>query len=88
MPEDTYLGISKVASSGSLRDREVACAVKESIPDYEQWVYEHRWEYAAQPGWAAAFESAEVSGNPDPGAAPDVITDGQILSATQAIRGS
>lgn len=85
---DTYLGISKVSNSGSLRDRVIACAVQEDISDYQNWVYEHRWEYAAAPGWAAAYESAEVSGNPDPGAAPDVITDGMILSQVQSMNSS
>lgn len=82
---DTYWGIVQVQESPSLRARITACAAQEGIADPEPWVHETRWEWAAAPGWAAAYESALVSGNPDPGAAPDVITDGMILAQVQAM---
>ena len=88
MSEDTYLSVNTVANSGSLRSRITACAAKESIPDPETWAYAHRWQYAAAPGWGAAFDSATASGNADPGADPAVITDGMILTQVQAMNGA
>lgn len=83
---DTYDSIADVADSASLARRVTACASQEGDPSPETWTYQHRWQYAAQPGWGAAFASAEAGGNPDPGADPAVVTDGQILSAVQALR--
>ena len=44
------------------------------------------WKYAAQPGWAAAWDSAIASKKEDIGDDESVITDNMILAATQAIR--
>lgn len=85
---DTYDSVADVAESSSLNRRVTACAAQEGVPDPGAWAYQHRWEYAAAPGWGAAFASAEAAGNTDPGAAPDVVTDAQILSEVQRIRGT
>ena len=84
---DTYDSVADVAESASLRRRVTAAAAQEGNPDPESWAYAHRWEYGAAPGWGAAFASAEAAGNTDPGAAPDVVTDAQILAEVQRIRG-
>lgn len=90
MAEDTYLSIWKITDSASMRNRVTACAAKEDIDtgpqlNFDQWTWDHRWEWASAPGWGAAFEYAEASGNPDPGADPAVITDGMILSQVQSM---
>lgn len=82
---DTYWGIYKTAHSNSLQQRVTSAAVKEGIEGYEQWAYANRWVWGAAPGWAAAYESAEVSGVEDPGADPAVITDPMILAQVQAM---
>jgi hypothetical protein len=84
---DTYDSIADVADSASLARRVTAAAAQQGQTEPERWTYEHRWVYGAAPGWGAAFASAEAAGNPDPGAAPDVITDGMILSQVQSMLG-
>lgn len=80
----TYATIATIAYDQSLYRRLVASAAEEQkMPPFEQWVVNYRWELAATPGWAAAWESAVAAGNPDPGADETVITDGMILSAVQ-----
>ncbi len=46
-----------------------------------------KWKCAGQPGWAAAYEYAVNSNNPDPGGDEAVITDAMILSAVQLVLG-
>lgn len=69
-----------------LHRRITACAAKEGIPNPEAWVRERVWMLSAQPGWSAAYASAAVGGNTTPGNSEDVITDGMILAAVQAIK--
>lgn len=49
------------------------------------------WKYAedvaAQPGLAEAYHAALINEIPEPGASDEVITDGQLLSATAAVVG-
>lgn len=49
------------------------------------WVSEHIWDLASAPGFADQYASAIAGGVPNPGRDPAVISDGQILSAVQAI---
>jgi hypothetical protein len=83
----TYLTIAAVAEDTAVRRRISACAAVEGVPDPETWAYRNSLSLAAQPGWAAAWESADAAGNPDPGSDPAVITDGMILAAVQALAG-
>lgn len=87
MSEDPYWEISQIAADPDMHGRIVACAQKEGVPDADNWVWNHSWEYAAQPGWGAAWASALAASNPTPGRDAAVISDGQILSATQALQG-
>lgn len=50
-----------------------------------QWASDHIWWMAASPGFAAAYESALAGSVERPGNDPSVISDGQILSAIQAL---
>lgn len=82
----TYWDVSLVSADVDLQTRVAACAAVEGITDDPpQWSYDHRWQMAAQPGWADAYASALAGGVPDPGRDPAVITDPQILSAVQAV---
>jgi hypothetical protein len=49
-----------------------------------QWISDHAWDMASQPGFGDAYASAIAGGVERPGMDPAVITDGQILSAMQA----
>lgn len=55
--------------------------------DPGSWQAIHSWDMAAQPGFGDAYASALAQDppNPRPGNDPAVITDGQILSAIQAL---
>jgi len=82
----TYWDVSLVAADVDLQTRETACAAVEGVSaDPAQFAYDNRWQYAAQPGWGDAWASALAAGVTDPGRDPAVITDNQILSATQQI---
>jgi hypothetical protein len=82
----TYSTIATIQEDFTLRRRLNACAAAEDIENPEQWVVDNSWKLAVQPGWAAAWESALASGVESPGRREDVITDGMILSAVQAIQ--
>lgn len=88
----SYLTQSILAEDEHLMRRVTACAAMEGIPSPDGWAYQHRWELSAQPGWVAAYASARVAHDADPGKAPlpganeAAITDGQILAAVQAIQ--
>ncbi len=49
------------------------------------WAFDHRWQLAAQPGFADAYASALAGGVEFPGRDAAVITDPQILAAVQAV---
>jgi hypothetical protein len=82
-----YLTQSVIAENFAMRQRVAQCAASEGIRDVDSWTHENRREWAAAPGWDAAWESALVDAEPeyDPGADQAVITDGQILSQVQAM---
>lgn len=88
-----YLDQSEIASNTSMIERMIQCAVTEGIDDAEAWVTERRREWAAAPGWDAAWASAQAAHEDDlpedppydPGADESVITDAQILSQVQSM---
>jgi hypothetical protein len=80
----TYANIAAITQSVSLMNRITAAAAEEEKPiPYDAWVRERMWQFAASPGWAAAWGSALASGIVDPGASETVITDGMILAEVQ-----
>ena len=80
-----YYDVARAADDADLQSRCTACASLEGVPEAQSWVWAHRWQYAAQPGWGDAYSSALAADNPNPGRDPSVITEGMILSATQAL---
>lgn len=80
----TYATIAAIAGDFTLAARMTAAAAQEhkSRP-YEDWVNDYRWDLAATPGWAAAWESAVAAGIVNPGGDEGVITDAMILAAVQ-----
>lgn len=81
----TYATIATIQMDGPLSRRMAACAATQGIASPVQWVTDHSWQLAAQPGWAAAWESAIAGGVQTPGAQESVITDSMLLSAVQAL---
>lgn len=88
----TYSALSNMRRSASLQERLVAATAQEGITDPDQWVVTHSWEIVARTEWVARWNDAEINYNPtfnpDTGARPDVITDGHILAAIQAVNGA
>ena len=87
---DSYLSIASAADSYSMQRRVAACAAQQNAPgDPYTWTVEHKYQWAAAPGWGAAWDSALAShpDDPDydPGADPAVITDPMILAQVQAM---
>jgi hypothetical protein len=85
----TYNAIVAIANSQTLRLRIQAAAAEQNITNPDQWVQARMWQLAASPGWAdkwvSALESTTVNSNPDIGQRDDVVTDGDILAAVQAL---
>lgn len=93
----SYLTQNEISQNEAMNARVAQAAANEVLPDglnADSWTVENRREWAAAPGWDAAWESAKVS-HPDdddpstrpydPGRDEAVITDGQILSQVQAM---
>lgn len=85
-----YYDISLLANDGDFSQRTMACYATETLESPQadfpaQWWSNHSWDMAAMPGFGDAYASAVASGVENPGRDPAVITDGQILSAVQAI---
>jgi len=80
-----YWDVASLAGDDQFLRRVKACASVEQVPDPEFWAVAHIWQIAAQPGFGDAYASALVSGVPEPGKDPSVISDSQILSAVQLL---
>lgn len=80
-----YSDIALLSSDGDFIQRTRACAAVEFSADPVQWSNEHQWQMAATPGFGDKYASALAGGIPRPGNDPSVISDGDILSAVQAI---
>ena len=84
---DAYLTIATIANDPTFRARCTACAATQQAADPKQWVNANAWALAAQPGFAAAWDSAVANGIDNPAADPAVITDAQLLAAVQSLLG-
>ena len=85
----SYLTQNEIANNRAMLDRVAQAAAQEDkASDPDRWTYENRRDWAAAPGWDAAWESSRVA-HPeedyDPGTDEAVITDGMILSQVQAM---
>lgn len=85
----SYLTQSVIASNANMNNRVAQCAATEGVPDPGAWAAVNARQWAASPGWDAAWESA-LAGHPDdpeydPGADEAVITDAMILSQVQSM---
>lgn len=86
----SYLTQNEIASSRGMLDRVAQAAAQENVAsDPDRWTYENRRDWAAAPGWDAAWESYRAA-HPDepdldPGLDEGVVTDGMILSQVQAM---
>lgn len=86
----SYLTQNEIASSKTMMNRVAQAAAQENVGgDPDRWTYDNRRDWAAAPGWDAAWESAKAS-HPDepdfdPGADEAVITDAMILSQVQSM---
>lgn len=81
----TYWDVSQLSDDPDFRARCTAALATEQHPAPEQQAYAWRWQYAGQPGFGDAYAYAILTGIPNPGRDPSVITDAQIHSATQAL---
>jgi hypothetical protein len=79
----TYWDTSELADDADFRARCTAALATEQHPSPEQQAYAWRWKYAGEPGFGDAYAYAIATGVENPGRDETVITDGQILSATQ-----
>lgn len=82
-----YASIATMAADDDLRRRVTACAAQLGEPAPELWALSNRWEWAAQPGWAEAYDYAVAAGNARPGWDGAVITDGMILAGVTTLNG-
>jgi hypothetical protein len=81
-----YWDVALIAADTDISQRVTAAAALEgNVQDpYTVWS-ENVWYFASQPGWGDAWASAIAAGITQPGRNPTVISDGQILSAIQAL---
>lgn len=85
----SYTSVVEMANSSSLIGRLTAAAAAEGKTSPEQWTRTNLWKLVSSPNWADqwqyAADTATVNTNPDLGIRNDVISDGNILSAVQAL---
>lgn len=93
----SYLTQSEIAGNDAMFERVAMAATTEGEPDPDTWTRDNRRQWAAAPGWDAAWASALASHPPpapgepfigvyDPGTDEAVITDPMILSQVQSMR--
>lgn len=91
----TYMTMIETAESFSLQRRVQAAVAQEAnaanvtIQNLAGWVSDHMLELVSTGGWgekwAYAKDTYQPQFNPDTGARPDVISDGDILAAVQPL---
>lgn len=80
-----FYDIALLSADNDFIARTRACATTEGIADPLQWTSEYIWQMAATPSFGDKYASALASGIQYPGRDQSVISDGDILSAVQAI---
>jgi len=80
----SYSTIYQSANDTALQNRVIAAIASEGRDDPQTVMLDVIWPVATASDVAAAYESAVLSGNENPGGDPAVITDQMILSHVQA----
>lgn len=80
----SYATIYQCANDQALQNRVTAACAQEGASFAPSAMTNIIWDVAAASDIEAAYASALAAGNPNPGGDESVITDGMILSATQA----
>lgn len=83
-----FSDIALLSTDGDFLQRTRACVAVEGKSDPVQWSLDHQWQMAATPTFGDKYASALASGIVRPGNDPSVISDGDILSAVQALDSS
>ena len=87
----SYLIQSRLAVDMDLQIRVAACAAMEGESNPSVWAGRYAWALSTQPGWVAAYGTAEAEhkGAPDecppPGANEAAVTDQMILTAVREL---
>jgi hypothetical protein len=81
----SYWDVSNLSDDPDFRQRCTAALATEGHEQPEQQAFAWRWQYAGQPGFGDAYAYAILTGVPNPGRDEAVLTDAQILAATQAL---
>lgn len=80
-----FSDIALLSSDNDFIMRTRACVAVEGEADPVAWTSQYAWAMAATPGFGEKYGYALLSGVVRPGNDPSVISDGDILSAVQAI---
>jgi len=80
----SYTTIADCAADATFGRRVAAAYAKEGTDAADAAWQTMHWAIAADPSIEPPYESAIISGNPDPGGDPSVITDGMLTAAVQA----
>lgn len=80
-----YSDVALLSSDNDFILRTRACVATEGGSDPVAWTTANQWAMAATPGFGDKYASGIANGIERPGNDPSVITDGDILSAVQAI---
>jgi predicted Rdx family selenoprotein len=85
----SYAAQADLSKDRDFIERIAACAAVEAANKAGnfplRWAEENVWKIAASPGFAAAYESAQVSEVVRPGRDAGVITDGMLLATVQPL---
>jgi hypothetical protein len=83
----SYNAQAQLSVDPDFLNRVAACAAVEVDTDMQPtaWAYENVWRISAAPGFADKYASALAGEVEHPGADESVISDGEILSAVQAV---
>lgn len=89
----SYIAQARLTEDNFLLDRVAGCVAGHGIRDAKLWAVQNAWLLSAQPGWAAAYDTAMRSEEPvelaawsgTAGADPDVITDEMIQAGVEAV---
>lgn len=80
----SYGSMYQCAGDVAFLGRVTACCAQEGATDPPAVAGAIIWDVVSASDIAAAYESALLSGNPNPGGDEAVITDGMILANVQA----